>query len=342
MGTGAHLALVADIGGTHSRFALIDPADPSTRLLHRRSLANAGFATLQDSAGHYLADVGKRPSRAMIAVAAPLSGDLVQLTNHPWSFSCASLQQALGLQELRLLNDFAAVAWAVPALRAEDRASLHGPVDMPLPGPISALGPGTGLGVAQLVGSAARGWQAVDSEGGHATFAPVGGQERVIADWLQIRFGRVSNERLLSGAGLGWIDAVMRGAATTAGVPVALREPDEIVAAALERHEPTACRALECFCAVLGSVAGDIALIHGARSVVIAGGMVPRFIAFLRGSAFRERFLAKGRLANRLATIPIQIVTHPAPGLLGAAIALRAADGAPGLAPDPAGPRPPA
>lgn len=341
MGTAGQLALVADVGGTHSRFALVDPADPTVRLLHRRTLANAGLASLQASAGRYLAEVGMRPSRALIAVAAPLSGDRVQLTNHAWSFSRTGLQQALGLEELRLLNDFAAMAWAVPSLTAEDWVSLRGRDDEPLRGPVSVLGPGTGLGVAQLVGSRLRGWQVIDTEGGHATFAPISAQERVIADWLHTRFGRVSNERLLSGAGLGWIDAVMRGAAErTSDLPVVLREPAVILRAALEWHEPAARRAVECFCAVLGSVAGDIALIHGARSVVIAGGIVPRFIEFLRGSAFRDRFLAKGRLADRLAALPVRVVTHPAPGLLGAAVAMRATARGPGPPPDPVGPRP--
>lgn len=332
MGTATtQLALVADIGGTRSRFALTDPADPEPRLLHQRSLPNAGFASLQDSARAYLADVGLRPLRplrAMFAVAAPVTGDPIRLTNHAWSFSRAELQRALDLEELRLLNDFAAVAWAVPALRATDRVSLHGRDDAELPGPVSVLGPGTGLGVAQLVGSRVRGWQVVDTEGGHAAFAPVGVQERDLAAWLEAQFGRVSNERVLSGAGLARIDAVVRGAVgTPAGMPVALREPAAIVEAALGQQEPDARCALQRFCAVLGSVAGDIALIHGARSAVIAGGIVPRFIPFLRDSAFRERFLAKGRLADRLATLPIQVVTHPAPGLLGAAVALRAADG---------------
>ncbi|HUH89063.1 MAG TPA: glucokinase [Lysobacter sp.] len=322
------LALVADIGGTRSRYALTDPADPRPRLLHPRSVPNAGFASLQASAGAYLADVGLRPLRAMFAVAAPMTADLIQLTNHAWSFSRAELQQALGLTELRLLNDFAAVAWAVPALRAKDRVSLHGRDDAELQGPVSVLGPGTGLGVAQLVGSRVRGWQVIDTEGGHAAFAPIGAQERAIVAWLEAQLGRVSNERVLSGAGLARIDAAVRGATDpTASMPVALREPAAILRAALKQQEPDACCALRRFCAVLGSVAGDIALIHGARSVVIAGGIVPRFIPLLRNSAFRERFLAKGRLADRLATITIQIVTHPAPGLLGAAVALRATDG---------------
>lgn len=325
--TTTQLALVADIGGTHSRFALTDPADSRPRLLHRRSLPNTGFASLQASAGAYLADVGLRPLRAVFAVAAPMTADLIRLTNHAWSFSRAELQQALGLDELRLLNDFAAVAWAVPALRAKDRIRLHGRDDAGLQGPVSVLGPGTGLGVAQLVGSRTRGWQVIDTEGGHAAFAPVGVQERALAAWLEAQFGRVSNERVLSGAGLARIDAMVRGVTgTQAGMPVALREPAVILEAALEQQEPDARCALQRFCAVLGSVAGDIALIHGARRVVIAGGIVPRFIPFLRDSAFRGRFLAKGRLAERLAAIPVQVVTHPAPGLLGAAVALRAAD----------------
>jgi len=321
------LALVADIGGTNARFALTDLGASAATLLQARALRNAEFASLQHAAEHYLAEVGCAPRRAAVAVASPISGDEIRLTNRAWSFNRGELQQRLGLDELLLLNDFGAVAWSIPALGDEDRVNLHGPAGAALRGPISVLGPGTGLGVALLLGCAHGAWQVVETEGGHASFAPLGVEEHQIAHWLNARFGRVSNERLLCGDGLSHIDAALRGEGMgpPEGPPIALRSPAAIVAAALDAHDRAARRALARFCAVLGSVAGDVALMHGARMVMIAGGIVPRFLTFLRASAFRERFLAKGRFAAYLENVAIQVITHPHPGLLGAAMALRAA-----------------
>lgn len=328
------LALVGDIGGTNARFALVDLAAPSIELHASKSLPNAEFASLQHAIEHYLAEVRETPARAALAVACPVGSDEIRLTNRAWSFSRSELQRTLGLAELRMLNDFGAVAWAVPALAEEHLVTLHGDPQAPLQGPVSVLGPGTGLGVALLVGDPARGWQVVETEGGHVGFAPIGDEERAIAAWLTAQHGRTSTERLLCGKGLSEIDLVLRGAAVPPAATLlpgesslrrpTLREPAEIVAAALDGHDQAARRALARFCAVLGSVAGDCALIHGARRVVIAGGIVPRFLPFLRSSAFRERFLAKGRMATLLEAVPIQIITHPHPGLLGAACALRA------------------
>ncbi|MBA2238976.1 MAG: glucokinase [Lysobacter sp.] len=331
------LELIADIGGTNARFALTDPAAPEPGVLQPQSLPNAEFASLQHAAEHYLSSVGVRPRRAAIAVASPVLADEIRLTNRAWSFSRRELQEALQLDELRMLNDFGAVARAVPALRADDCVALYGPPIRPSNGPITVLGPGTGLGVAQLVGSDRDGWQVVETEGGHVTFAPIGDEEQAIARWLTAQFGRASNERVLCGKGLSHIDAVLRGtglatakltspASSThrsAAPKPALRDPADIVAAALEGHDLAARRTLARFCAVLGSVAGDAALIHGARTVLIAGGIVPRFVPFLRSSAFRERFLAKGRFAQYLESVAIQAIAHPHPGMLGAAVALR-------------------
>ena len=316
------LALVADIGGTNARFALVDPSAPGPELLQPQSLCNAEFASLQHAASHYLRAVDAQPGRAAIAVASPVAGDEIHLTNLAWSFGREELRTALGLDELLLLNDFGAIGWAVPALRPGDRVALYGDAAEPMVGPISLLGPGTGLGVGLLVGSQAEGWHVVETEGGHVSFAPQGDEEQRIARWFIARHGRVSNERVLCGQGLSQVDAVLRGAAI--GEEPSLREPADIVEAALAGTDVPARRALARFCAVLGSVAGDCALVHGARTVVIAGGMVPRFIPFLRSSAFRERFLDKGRFAPWLESVAIPVVTHPHPGLLGAAVALRA------------------
>ena len=324
--TPASLALIADIGGTNARFALTDLSAPTAQVIDARSLDASAFASLQHAAEHYLAAVGVQPRHAAIAVASPVNGEEIRLTNRAWSFTRRELQRALGLDRLHVLNDFGAVAWSVPALADSEQITVHGNDDAPLHGPISVLGPGTGLGVAMLVGNDPH-WHVVETEGGHVSFAPLGEEELAIARWFTARFGRVSNERLLCGSGLSHIDAVLRGAVDHAtGQHQDLREPADIVAAALEGHDLAARRTLARFCAVLGSVAGDDALIHGARTVMLAGGIVPRFIPFLRSSAFRERFLAKGRFAAYLESVTIRVITHNGPGLLGAAMSLRAHD----------------
>ena len=316
-------ALIADIGGTNARFALTDLASPHAEVLLPRSLEAAQFASLQHAAEHYLDELGVVPRHAALAVACPVDGEDIRLTNRAWSFTRNELRHALSLDHLLVLNDFGAVAWSVPALERDDQIVLHGDDGAPLAGPITVLGPGTGLGVAMLVGGDDR-WRVVETEGGHVSFAPLGDEEHALARWFGARFGRVSNERLLCGAGLSHIDAVLRDAVDHAdGQHHALREPADIVNMALEGHDLAARRTLARFCAVLGSVAGDAALMHGSRTVMIAGGIVPRFVPFLRSSAFRERFLAKGRFAAYLESVNIRVITHRMPGLLGAAMALR-------------------
>ncbi len=318
------LAMIADIGGTNARFALTDLSTPTPQVLHAKTLNAAEFASLQHAAEHYLAGVGVKPRHAAFALACPVNGEEIRLTNRAWSFTRSELKRSLDVESLHLLNDFGAVAWSVPGLGANEQVVLHGDESI-LQGPVTVIGPGTGLGVAMLVGDETKGWQVVETEGGHISFAALGEEETAIARWFTARFGRVSNERLLCGSGLSHIDAVLRGAVDHAtGQHHVLREPGDIVTAALEGHDLAARRTLARFCAVLGSVAGDAALIHGARTVMIAGGIVPRFIPFLRSSAFRERFLAKGRFAQYLESVNIRVITHSGPGLLGAAVALRA------------------
>jgi len=311
------LALVADIGGTNARFALADLSGAQPTLHSARSLPAADFASLQQAVEHYLAGCAERPSVAAFAVACPVSGDDVRLTNRAWAFSQSELQARLGLERQVVINDFGAAALATLALGDADRVILHGLPEQQRTGPITVIGPGTGLGVALLVGDDVRGWQVVETEGGHVSFAPQVEEEQRIADWVAARHhGRCSNERLLCGTGLSYIDAVL-------GERESLRDPAVIVSAALEGNDVIARRTLARFCSIFGSVVGDAALIHGAKTVAIAGGIIPRFIPYLRASAFRERVLAKGRFATYLESVAMHVITHESPGLVGAALALK-------------------
>ncbi|MDX1625142.1 MAG: glucokinase [Wenzhouxiangellaceae bacterium] len=321
--------LVADIGGTNARFALADlDAEGRPQLHDERKLSADRYASLQQAARHYLAEINGRYSisRAAIAVACPVTDDEIRLTNRAWSFSRSELREELGLEELTVMNDFGAAARAIPALRDEEKLVLHhGRHDGPR-APISVIGPGTGMGVALVTQFEGSDWHVIETEGGHVSYAPQGSEEKRIYEWLLARHDRVSVERVLSGDGLGRIHAALSGRdpAKAATPNESLASPAWIVEQALAGEDVVARRALARFCAILGSFAGDCALIHGARTVAIAGGMAPRFAGFLRSSAFVERFLAKGRFAAWLESVRVVLVTHPEPGLLGAAQTLKA------------------
>ncbi|MFU8765140.1 MAG: glucokinase, partial [Haliea sp.] len=266
-----------------------------------------------------------RISRAAIAVACPVTGDEIRLTNRSWSFSRRDLQAELGFDEMLVINDFGAAARSIPALYDDEKMILHHGVHQEPRAPISVIGPGTGMGVALITQLEPDNWHVIETEGGHVSYAPQGTEEQMIHDWLMARHGRVSVERVLSGNGLGRIHAALSGRD-----PSRIQTPNDsfllpadIVARALAGEDVASRRALARFCAVLGSFAGDCALIHGARTVAIAGGIAPRVASFLRASAFLERFLDKGRFAAWLETVRVVLVTHPEPGLLGAALALQ-------------------
>lgn len=322
------LVLVADIGGTNARFAMADiDGDQRPRLHDEQKFSADRFASLQHAARHYLSGVADRAriTRAAIAVACPVTGDEVRLTNRAWSFSRRELQHELGLDELQVINDFGAAARSIPALTDDEKLVLHHGTHFGPRAPISVIGPGTGMGVALITQFEPDNWHVIETEGGHVSYAPQGTEEQMIHDWLSARHGRVSVERVLSGNGLGRIHAALSGRDPSKMLTPneALLEPATIVERALGGEDVISRRALARFCAVLGGFAGDCALIHGARTVAIAGGIAPRFGSFLNASAFVERFLDKGRFAAWLEVVRVVLVTHPEPGLLGAALALR-------------------
>ena len=308
--------LVGDVGGTNARFALVDE---HRRINAERTLAGADFAGLRDAIEAYLREVGApRLSRAAIAVATAVTGDWIQFTNSPWSFSIEATRRELGLEQLRVLNDFTALALALPQLAPDERRAIGGGEAL-AHAPIGLIGPGTGLGVSGLVWSGDR-WIPLETEGGHVTFSPANEREWAIGRVLQRRFGHVSPERLL--AGPGWVD-VYTALAELDGGTVEDLTPTEITQRALAGTCPRCLEVQEIFCGALGTAAGNLAITLGALGgVYIGGGIVPRLGEFFDRSAFRARFEAKGRFSAYLAAIPTWVITAANPALRGVAAAL--------------------
>lgn len=314
--------LLADIGGTNARFALADTtlAQP-LRLDSVRKYRVADFPSLPDAATHYLQDTGAEVERAVVAVAGRVDGDEARITNFPWVISIRRTCAALGLEEMRLVNDFTAQSMSILALQADQVTPIGGltwPARRDEHGndrTFAVIGPGTGLGVGGLLIRNGRPF-ALFSEGGHVDFAPGSPEEILILQQLSQEFGRVSIERLVSGSGL---VNLHRALSRIAGVDPGPMQPEDITrrAAAGDR---LCIRTIDIFCAVFGGIAGDLVLTLGAwDGVFLGGGLVPKLLDTLQRSAFRTRFEHKGRFSPTMAKIPTLAITHPEPGLLGAA-----------------------
>ena len=312
--------VAVDIGGTHARFAIADVADGRvTAVGEAFTLKTAEHASLQTAWEDFGARIGRPlPKAAGIAVAGPVQGELLKLTNNPWVIRPAQIEAKLGAARYALVNDFGAVAHAVAQIDAGQFRHLCGN-DQPLPesGVVSIIGPGTGLGVAQLIRRGSM-YEVIETEGGHIDFAPLDSLEDQILKRLRKRHVRVSVERVLSGMGLINIhEALTEIEHRDSGY----RDERALWTAALAGEDSLAVAALDRFCLTLGSVAGDIALAQGADAVVIAGGLGLRLAQHLPTSGFRGRFIAKGRFERRMAELPVKIITYPQPGLFGAAAA---------------------
>lgn len=322
--------LVADLGGTNVRFALAEPLGSAPLALDSvRAYPVAAFSSLAEAARAYLAERRARPARFVLALAGPVRGPEVQLTNHPWRISAPALEHALGLEAVRLVNDFAAVGMSLPLLGADDVVALGPRVEpiaaLPRPQTFCVLGPGTGLGVSALSVRDGR-LVGLETEGGHASFAPVGDAEIAVLRQLAARFGRVSHERLLCGSGLA---NLYQALCASDGAAAAALAPEDITARARDASDARCVRAVDMFCEMLGTLAGDLALTYGAwEGVYLAGGLLGPLAPWLARGAFRQRFESKGRFAQAMAKVPVALITHPQPGLLGAAgIAVAAAGG---------------
>lgn len=314
----ANFRLVADIGGSNARFGLLRGAEHTA--IETRTLSTADFPTFAEAVGHYLQLCGTPTvDAAAVAIANPVIGDLIQMTNHHWSFSIEQTRQRLGLKRLLFLNDFAALALSLPEIPAQDMRQLggHDPVAA---APRVLVGPGTGLGVSALVPVAGNRWAAVAGEGGHVTIGATNELEEKIIAFCRKEFGHVSAERLLSGMGL---SNLHHAACRIASRTYSALTPAEITERGLSNEDPECADALSVFCSLLGSVAGNLALTLGALGgVYIGGGIVPRLGEYFHRSAFRSSFEAKGRFVEYLSRIPAYVIHAQNPALIGAAIAL--------------------
>jgi glucokinase len=310
------IGLIGDIGATNARLALVGPERKIARV---RVLATADYAKIEDAIDGYIAaEANGRPTQAVLAVASPVTGDRISLTNSPWTFSIGELQGRLGLRHLRIVNDLTATALAVPQLTERDRVQI-GPGQPVADAPIGIIGPGTGLGVGALV-RAGQDWVTIPSEGGHVTMAPGDARESAVLDLMRRRFDHVSAERVISGQGL---VNLYNALCETERVPAASYTAPQITDAAIGARDPRCNETVAMFCAMLGTVAGNLALTLGARGgIYVAGGIVPKLGSAFAQSAFRARFEQKGRMQAYLAPIPTYVITHAVPAFLGAATLL--------------------
>jgi len=312
----ANAKLVGDIGGTNARFALVDEANQPQ---NARTYAAAQYASLADALRCYLDDVSIRaPSSAAIAVATRVRDDAVEFTNNErWSFSTSALAAELNIADLRVINDFTALALAVPHIPKKHIEKIGQGASRPNE-PLGVVGPGTGFGVSGMIPIDERGnWRALKSEGGHCSASALTSREMAVLSVFTRRFGHVSFERFLSGPGLVNIVFALR---ELDGVTHTEIEPEGITRDGLNGVDGHCTEALQIFCAMLGSYAGDLALILGASGgVYVGGGIVPQLGEFFANSEFRNRFETKGRVSDELVTIPTFVITDPYPGLRGAA-----------------------
>jgi glucokinase len=309
--------LLADVGASNLRLALEVAPD---RYLANEVLAGASFESLEAAIRAFLEAHGRPAVRhAALSLPNPILGDQVKLTNHPWEFSVERMRRNLGLQTLLVINDYSALAMGLPRLEPAERVKVGGG-EAVAGGVLGVIGPGSGLGVSALIPVRDRP-VALSSEGGHVSYPPQDADEALVVALAMRRYGHASGERLLSGPGL---ELIYEALAQAAQHTPALRTAPEVSAAGLaEPPDPVARRALAVFCAMLGTVAGNLALTLGCvGGLYIGGGIVPQMLGFFEQSAFRERFERKGRFRPWLAAIPTWVVNAPRAALRGASAVL--------------------
>lgn len=315
--------LLGDIGGTNARFGWQEGS--ATEIQQVLVLPCAEYETLEAAIRTYLSRQNlPAPRSCALGIASPINGDAVRMTNHHWSFSISEVQRNLNLEQFKVINDFTALALALPFIPANNLVQVGGASDpAQCLAPKALIGAGTGLGVSGLIPSDHNGhWLAISGQGGHTTLAAQSAEEYRVIELIRQRYGHVSAERVLSGQGL--VDLYLALRQLQKQSPVDVKGAAEITAWALQDKDPLALQSLEMFTGFLGSVAGDLALTLGARGgVYLGGGIVPRWLGWFETSNFRERFEAKGRFSTYLKDIPVWVINAPeSPALLGASRSL--------------------
>jgi glucokinase len=312
--------VAVDIGGTNARFAIAEVAGGRVvSLSPETTFHTSRYASFQLAWEAFAECLGRPLPRATsIAFAGPIGGEVLKMTNNPWVIRPSLIPSKLNVDRFSLINDFGAIGYAVGQAGPEHFRHVCGP-DRPLPndGTLTVVGPGTGLGVAHILRRAGHHFVS-ETEGGHIDYAPLDSIEDTILAHLRHQYRRVSVERIVSGPGLANIYAAL---ATMDGHAIPPREDKQLWIDAMSGQDSLAAAALDRFCLSFGAVAGDLALAHGASGVVIAGGVGLRLADHLPRSGFGQRFVAKGRFESMMAGVPVKLITHPQPGLLGAAAA---------------------
>jgi glucokinase len=308
--------LLADVGGTNARFALETGPGQVVRI---EVLPCADYPTLAHALKAYLAlpavaAVLAAPLRyAALAIANPITGDMVRMTNHHWEFSIEALRLECGFETLVVANDFTALARALPHLAPDQKVQIGGGTSVPNT-PLGLVGAGTGLGVSGLIPCKSS-WTALLSEGGHVTFSPANPTEVAVLEFAWREFDHVSAERFLSGDG---IELLYRALSSLGGQTGPGLDAPEISRLALVGECALCERVVDMFCGMLGTVAGNLAITLGAQGgIYIGGGIVPRLGELFARSSFRSRFEQKGRFVHYLAAVPTYVITAKYPAFLG-------------------------
>lgn len=314
--------LLGDVGGTNARFGW--QASANSDIQHVQVLPCADFPSLEVAIQTYLKQQKLPAPRACaLGIANPVTGDKIRMTNHHWTFSISEMARNLGVSKLNVINDFTALALAIPSISKDQLVQVGGKLAVDL-SPKAIIGAGTGLGVSGLlpVDAGLDQWVAIAGEGGHATLAAHTETEYRVIELIRQRYGHVSAERVLSGQGL--VDLYLALRQLQQHGPVEVTSAADITHWALKNKDPLALQSLEMFSGFLGSVAGDLALTLGALGgVYLGGGVVPRWLGWFETSAFRERFEAKGRFRDYLKDIPVYVIhANESPALWGASRSL--------------------
>ena len=314
--------LLGDVGGTNARLGW--QATQSSGVQHVQVLPCADYPSLEVAIQTYLQQQNLPAPRACaLGIANPITGDTIRMTNHHWTFSISEMARNLGLLKLNVINDFTALALAIPSISPAQLVQVGGQHALDF-APKAIIGAGTGLGVSGLfpVKAGRDQWVAIAGEGGHASLAAHNETEYRVIELIRQRYGHVSAERALSGQGL--VDSYLALRQLQQHEPIDVASAADITHWALKNKDPLALQSLDMFAGFLGSVAGDLALTLGALGgVYLGGGVVPRWLGWFETSVFRERFEAKGRFRDYLKDIPVYVINAAeSPALLGASRSL--------------------